>query len=253
MFKTNLIFRLLFVCLLTSFMLGCAESHSSAQDGQKQSAILIFSKTEGFRHASIETGVQAIKELAKQKNIKAVHSEDAGYFQPDSLNSFDAVVFLSTTGNILNDQQQQAFKQFIQDGGGFVGIHAAADTEYEWPWYGKLVGAYFISHPRIQEATIEVVDPSHPATSFLPSEWVRTDEWYNYKNISPNISVLMKLDESSYEGGENGANHPICWYHNYDGGKAFYTGLGHTKASYADSTFMKHIAGGLSYALGEGK
>ncbi len=130
------------------------------------------------------------------------------------------------------------------------GSDAAADTEYDWPWYNKLVGAQFLSHPKQQEAMIEVIDNNHASTSHLDSTWKHFDELYNYKNMNADVNVLMKLDESSYEGGANGDNHPIAWYHEFDGGKAFYTGLGHTKEAYDDPTFRKHILGGLIYCLG---
>ena len=131
-----------------------------------------------------------------------------------------------------------------------MGVHAAADTEYEWPWYGKLVGAYFKSHPKQQKAKIEVVDRNHASTSHLEKTWMHFDEWYNYKDINPDIKVIMKLDESSYEGGENGEDHPIAWYHEFDGGRSFYTGLGHTDESYDDPLFRAHLLGGIKYCLG---
>jgi type 1 glutamine amidotransferase len=239
--------------LISLFFIGCSQNSAEGQDNtaQEDSSILIFSKTEGFRHASIETGVEAVQKLATEEGFKPVHTENAAYFHPDSLASYKAVIFLSTTGNILNDQQQQHFEKFIQQGGGFLGIHAAADTEYDWPWYGKMVGAYFVSHPAVQEATLNVIDQSHPATSHLPSEWDRKDEWYNYKEISDQINVLIELDESSYEGGENGGYHPISWHHEYDGGRAFYTGLGHTDQAYSEPLFIDHLRGALQYVTDE--
>ena len=158
-------------------------------------------------------------------------------------------MFLSTTMDVLGDEQQSAFEKYIQDGGSFMGVHAAADTEYEWPWYNKLVGAYFLSHPKQQTATIDVLDRNHPSTKHLADTWTHFDEWYNYKNINPDLNVLMKLDESSYEGGKNGDNHPIAWYHEYDGGRAFYTGLGHTEEAFDDLNFRQHLVGGIEYCL----
>ncbi|MCW9708502.1 ThuA domain-containing protein [Fodinibius salsisoli] len=244
-------FHTLSLLLLTLLFIGCNQDSAEGQNNpaEENSSILIFSKTEGFRHGSIETGAEAVQKLVSEEELQPLHTENAAYFHPDSLASFEAVIFLNTTGDILNDQQQQHFEQFIQQGGGFVGIHAAADTEYEWPWYGNMVGAYFVSHPAIQEATLNVIDQSHPATSHLPSEWVRTDEWYNYKEISDQINVLIELDESSYEGGENGDYHPISWYHDYDGGRAFYTGLGHTEESYSEPHFLDLLRGALDYVL----
>lgn len=249
--------RKCFECYLTPLLIGmflvlCLSYHpAGAQDREGEGSVLIFTKTEGFRHGSIETGVEAVIRLADQENINTYHTEDAGYFHPDTLQAFDAVIFLNTTGDVLNDSQQEVFEQYIRSGGGYLGIHSAADTEYEWPWYGNLIGAYFTSHPQVQEATIKVLDHSHAATSFLPKKWVRTDEWYNFRNISGEIKVLMELDESSYEGGENGDFHPIAWYQNFDGGRAFYTGLGHTEEAYSEPLFMDHLRGALKYVIGE--
>ena len=150
---------------------------------------------------------------------------------------------------MLNEIEQNVFQNFIQNGGGFVGIHSAADTEYDWAWYGKLVGGYFKSHPAIQKAKIETIKTNHISTSHLSDTWEIEDEWYNYKEINPNIIVLLNLDEKSYEGGENGKKHPITWYHNYDGGKSFYTGLGHKKETYSDERFIKLLTGGILYTL----
>jgi cytochrome c len=217
----------------------------------KPPRILVFYKTSGFYHQSIPTGRAAIAKLGQENNIQVDTTKDDRYFVQDSLQHYAAVVFLSTTMNVLNGDQQTAFEKYIQAGGGFVGIHAAADTEYDWPWYNKLVGAYFLSHPRIQKAVIDVTDKTHQATSFLPEKWERTDEWYNYKSINPDIKVLAKLDESSYQGGANGGNHPIIWYHEFDGGRAFYTGLGHTNESFSEPLFLRHLLEGIRYAIGK--
>lgn len=236
--------------MLGNIIASCSSKSSEMQYQESSKSALIFTKTEGFRHQSIPDGVKAIEEIASENNLSTFHTEESDYFQPDSLNNFDLIIFLSTTGDILNDQQQEAFQQFIQDGGGFVGIHAASDTEYDWPWYGDMIGAYFDSHPEIQEAVITVTDSNHLSTSFLPDEWERTDEWYNFKDINPSIKILLNLEESSYEGGENGADHPIAWYHEYDGGRIFYTGGGHTSESYSEALFRKHLEGGIKYVLG---
>jgi cytochrome c len=218
---------------------------------QEKKKILIFSKTKGYRHESIDTGKVALIELGKKNDIEVDTTEDASLFNEENLKKYRAVVFLSTTMDVLDPVQQADFKRFIEAGGGFVGIHAAADTEYEWHWYGKLLGAYFKSHPKQQQATLKKVKPFGPNT--LPETWSRWDEWYNYKKISPDINVIYNLDETSYQGGENGENHPIAWYHEFEGGRSFYTGLGHTKESYADSLFMDHVLQGIQYAIGESK
>lgn len=218
--------------------------------------VLVFSATEGFRHESIAAGKQALLKMATEKGFNIDTTEDASFFKEKNLREYEAIVFLNTTGDLFNDEQQLEFQRYIQAGGGFIGVHAAADAEYDWPWYGKLVGAYFEGHPNnpnVREADIQVLDKSHVSTKHLSDTWHRNDEWYNFKNINPDVTVLMNLDESSYEGGTNGENHPIAWYHEYDGGRAFFTGGGHTNESFSEPEFVEHLWGGIQYAVGDGK
>ncbi|GAB5535944.1 MAG: hypothetical protein Rubg2KO_21930 [Rubricoccaceae bacterium] len=223
---------------------GCSSSLPAANN-----QLLVFTKTEGFRHGSIEDGVAALRQLGETHGFTIEHTEDASSFTPDALATVDAVVFLNTTGDVLDDAQQTALRDYIHGGGGFVGVHSAADTEYDWPWYGVLVGAYFESHPAIQEATITVTDNDHPATRSLPSLWVRTDEWYNYRTPAlPTARVLLHLDASSYEGSTMGDDHPIAWTQDLRDGRSFYTGLGHTSESYAEPLFLAHLTGGICWA-----
>lgn len=217
---------------------------------QGQPNVLIFTKTTGFRHESIPKGVETVRRLLRTEQIRSVHSEDATYFCADSLAKFQAVIFLSTTGDILNAEQKRAFQTFIRSGKGFVGIHAASDTEFNWPWYGQLVGGYFARHPEVQDAKLEVVDNAHASTQHLPNVWIHRDEWYDFKNVQPGLHILMTLDEKSYKGGGMGNFHPIAWYREFDGGRTFYTGLGHTNESYDVENFQKHLIGGIKYALG---
>ncbi len=219
----------------------------------KEISILVFSKTAGFRHASIPDGIKAIQIMSKKNGWQVDATEDASVFNESSLQQYNVIIFLSTTGDILDDAQQLEMTRWIQAGGGFVGIHAATDTEYEWPWYNDLAGAYFTSHPKIQEAVIDRVDSTFIATKHLPERWKRTDEWYNFKSIKSHISVLLNLDESSYEGGKNGENHPVAWYHAFDGGRSFYTALGHTSESFIEPLFLEHLKGGIEYAANSGE
>ncbi|WP_316816134.1 ThuA domain-containing protein [Pedobacter nyackensis] len=212
--------------------------------------ILVFSKTAGFHHSSIKVGVAAIQKLGLENKFEVDTTIDAQKFTPQNLRKYAAVVFLNTTGDVLNDAQQAAFEQYIKKGGGYVGVHAATDTEYDWPWYGKLSGAYFISHPAQQVADLMVVKLNTIATKHLPAKWTRKDEWYNFRDIGTNLNVLIKIDEDGYTGGKNGDNHPVAWYHDFDGGRSFYTALGHTEESYADPLFLKHVLGGIQYAMG---
>ncbi|WP_312398660.1 ThuA domain-containing protein [Sphingobacterium sp.] len=214
-----------------------------------QKKVLIFSKTQGFRHSSIEKGAQVLKRLLDNEKISSDHSEDAALFTDQVLKKYDAIIFLSTTGNILDETQQDAFVRYIQSGKGFVGIHAATDTEFEWPWYNGLVGAYFSSHPAVQKAKLDVIDRKHAATKHLDPIWWHKDEWYNFKDVKEGLHVLMNLDEKSYNGGKMGDHHPISWSQDYDGGKVFYTGLGHTEESYDEPEFQKHLIGGILSVL----
>ncbi|WPP50206.1 ThuA domain-containing protein [Catalinimonas niigatensis] len=255
--------NLVLFALFTSFVVACSSASSTeepaadsqgASMAQDEPKVLVFSKTNGFRHESIEPGIEAIQKLGQENNFSVDTSEDSTVFTQDNLSDYAAVVFLNTTGDILNEEQQSAMEQYIQNGGGYVGIHSAADTEYEWPWYGKLVGAYFDGHPgnpNVREATLHVVDANHPSTKPLPKDWVHSDEWYNYKDINTEQNKdLIMLDETTYEGGTNGDYHPISWYKDFDGGRAFYTGSGHTDESFTDSMFLQHLMGGLNYAMG---
>jgi cytochrome c len=231
------------ICILFCLLLSCGE--------KQKSRVLVFSKTKGYRHEAIGVGKLTFLELGQKNDFEVDTTENSNFFNEDSLKRYRAVVFLNTTMDVLDPVQQADFKRFIEAGGGFMGIHAAADTEYEWPWYGDLLGAYFKSHPKTQQAKFKKAQESE-LTKNLPAEWIRTDELYNYKRISKDINVLYTLDETSYEGGENGDYHPIAWYHEFDGGRSFYTGMGHTPESYADSLFRDHLVQGIKYAIGEG-
>jgi cytochrome c len=215
--------------------------------------VLVFTKTGGFRHDSIDEGVAAVCELAGAEGIAVDHTEDAANFAAEPLSDYDAVVFLSTTGDVLNAEQQGAFEAYIQGGGGYAGIHAASDTEYDWPWYGDLVGAYFNSHPQNQNATVKVSDNIHPSTAELPQRWQRFDEWYNFRsNPRGDVHVLATLDETSYSPGAGamGEDHPTAWCQPFDGGRSWYTGGGHTAEAYSEPQFRAHILGGIQWAAG---
>jgi cytochrome c len=229
---------------------GCTDPIPSLQNGP-QLKILVFSKTAGFRHDSIPDGIAMIQQLGSENHFAVDASEDSSLFSDANLASYGAVVFLNTTGDILDNNQKAAFQRYIEMGGGFVGIHSASDTEHFWPWYGGLVGTYFQSHPAIQTATIKVEDPNNPSTSFLGSTWQRTDEWYNFAtNPRGVVHVLLTLDESTYSGGTMGADHPLAWCQTYDGGRSWYTENGHTKETYSEMLYKQHVLAGIQYAAG---
>jgi type 1 glutamine amidotransferase len=231
-------------CCPAGTELTMSEPHVEAEQARNLN-VLVFSKTAGFRHDSIPAGHQMWRQLAERNGFRVQASEDSNLFTPERLKDFDAVVFLNTTGDILNEEQQRALQGFIRAKKGFIGIHAAADTEYGWPWYGQLVGAYFKSHPHIQPADV-TVDTNHPTTAMLPRNWRRNDEWYCYRSApSPSVRILGRLQESSYQGGTMGANHPIMWCHEFDGGRAWYTGMGHTQETYGEPLFQANALAAL--------
>ncbi|MFN2385701.1 MAG: ThuA domain-containing protein [Thermoanaerobaculia bacterium] len=232
------------ILLLTVNM---SPSGAPAEDGR----VLVFSKTAGFRHSSIPEGIAAISRLGRSHRFGVDSTEDSAVFEDSRLAAYDAIVFLHTTGDVLDPAQEAAFERYIRAGGGFAGVHSAADTEYDWAWYGGLVGAYFASHPPIQPGAVLVTDRRHASTRLLPDRWVRTDEWYDFRaNPRGRVHVLLRVDESSYSGGAMGADHPIAWAQFYDGGRSWYTALGHTEESFAEPLFLHHLLGGIRFAAG---
>ncbi|MDB5116514.1 MAG: Crp/Fnr family transcriptional regulator [Mucilaginibacter sp.] len=253
--KTNRLIGTL--VLLTLFVLSALQV--SAQGGQRPRPprVLIYTKAAGFQHASIPVAEAAILKLAAQNHFIAEMSGDPADFNDDNLKKYKAVIFVSTTGNTLpGEEQRAAFKRYIEAGGGYVGIHAATDANYDWPWYRDLAGAWFKGHPAQQMATLTVVDSTTIATKMLPHIWKRVDEWYHFKELPKDVHVLITFDESSitYKPNEEalkmGANHPMAWWHDFDGGRAFYTELGHTDESYSDPLYLQHLLGGIQYAMG---
>ena len=229
-------------------------SSAAAAPAEPRLRVLAFTKTAAYRHGSIPAAVRALRELGSANGIGVDATEDAGVFSDAGLRRYDVVAFVLTTGDVLGVEQQAAFERFVRAGGGFVGVHSAADTEYGWPWYGRLVGAYFRDHPPVQAAAVDVV-PRTPSTGRLPRRWLRTDEWYNFASRpAASVEIVARLDETSYEpgGGAMGADHPIAWAHAYDGGRAWYTGGGHTSESYSEPLFRAHLLGGILTAAGYG-
>lgn len=230
---------------------------------------LVFSKTAGFRHKdTIPLGNALLAQQFKAQGLEADITEDAAVFTAENLARYRAVAFMSTTGDIMSDvvakdapkeakdaaakaaePRRAAFQAWLENGGAFVGVHAASDTEYKWPWYGQMIGGYFAGHPKIQPATLRPVVKDHPSTKHLPAEWKRKDEWYNFRNLQADNVVLILLDEKTYEGGKNGENHPIAWCKDVGKGRMFYTAGGHTKESFSEPEFVQHLNGGVRWVL----
>ncbi len=220
-----------------------------------QERVLVFSKTTGFRHGSIADGIALLQTQAAANGFVLETTENAADFTPSNLDRFRAVVWLSTTGDVLDATQQTNFQTWLENGGGYLGVHAAADCEYAWPWYGAQVlgnGAWFQAHPAIQAATVIREDATDISTAHLPATFSMTDEWYNFRaNPRPQSTVLLRLDESSYNPGTGamGADHPISWKRNIGGGRSFYTALGHRSETFADPRFQQHLLGGLFWVM----
>ncbi len=224
--------------------------------GRTTPRILVFSKTAGFRHESIEAGKQALSGFADKYRILVDTTENSSAFLEDNLKKYNVVIFLNTTGDVLNPEEQNAFERWIQAGGAWVGIHAATDTEFDWLWYGRLAGAYFKDHPNnpnVQEGEFHVLDRKHPACNSLPDHFRFTDEFYNFVQVSESIKPLIVVDEKSYKGGKMGDWHPMAWYCEFDGGRSFYTALGHTAEAFSDPLFLRHLWGGIKWALNDGR
>ncbi|MBD9436582.1 ThuA domain-containing protein [Pseudoxanthomonas sp. PXM03] len=233
--------------LLSAFLLAglpCAAPVAATPPDR----ILVFTKTAKFRHESIPVAVATLQRIATAQGMVVDHIEDASAFTAAHLARYRVVVFASTTGDVLDDAQQAALEGFVRNGGGFVGVHAAADTEYDWPWYGQLVGAYFHDHPPGLQSTH--VQPEHGGKP-VGERWPITDELYNYRaNPRGRVQVIATVDERGYDGGLMGDDHPIAWCRAFDGGRSWYTGLGHDAAVYADANVMAQLVRGLRYASG---
>ncbi|WP_307678077.1 ThuA domain-containing protein [Streptomyces sp. V4I2] len=207
--------------------------------------LLVHTRTTAYRHDSIPYAVAALRTLGE---FDVEHTEDPSVLERP-LDSYAAVVFLSTSGEILTPAGRERLAGYVEAGGGFVGVHAAACTEYEWPYYGELLGARFDRHPEFQPGRVVVEDRAHPATRHMPSVWEFTDEWYDFRaNPRGAVRVLARADESSYDGGGMGADHPLVWCREQGEGRVFYTALGHASEAYEDPDFRTHLLGGIKWA-----
>lgn len=241
--------------VLTAFVTMFTLTGNAAHAAAPSYRVLVFSKTTAFRHDSIPDGVAAVQRLGQEHGFAVDATEDATQFTDENLAKYRTVVFISTTGDPLDQPaEKEAFQRYIEHGGGFAGVHAASDSGYTWPWYGDLVGAYFKDHPAQQNATVNVIGQGAPSNAGVPTRWTRWDEWYNYRSNprTVGVRVLMTLDERSYDPGPDAmGDHPITWCHRYDGGRSWYTGMGHTKESYADPLFTEHVLlGGIEMSAG---
>jgi type 1 glutamine amidotransferase len=231
--------------ILVIALAGAACQVPSGEPTAGPPRVLVMSKTAGFRHGCIPAGVEAVRALGARHGFTVDATEDADVFSPQQLARYDVVVFMNTTGDILDPRQEAALESFIRNGGGFVGIHAATDTEYGWSWYGKLVGGRFSGHGPVEEETVEIVDRGHPSTRHLPQRWTRRDEWYRHTDMAPDLHVLARLKDS------DDPARPIAWCHEHDGGRSWYTAGGHTDETFSEPLFLEHLLGGIVWAMGK--
>jgi type 1 glutamine amidotransferase len=234
-----------------------ASTTERSQGGAPRFRAFVFSKVTNYYHESIPAGITAIKKLGAEHRFDVVVSDDPAEFTDAKLAAYKVVIFNNTNstpekGALLNADQRAAFQKYIRGGGGFVGIHSASGTERDWEWFGGLVGAFFKVHPKIQKLTIKIEDGKHPSTKGLPQAWVRTEEPYDFvTNPRGKVHVLATFDPASYEGHTMGPDHPIIWCQNYDGGRSWYTALGHAPSAFSDEPlFIQHLLGGIEWAAG---
>lgn len=243
--------RLFLLTLVINFIpFQSVEAALGVQDSNEPVRILLFSKTDGFRHASIEPAIEVVRRLGQEYGFEVDATEDSNWFTEERLESYDAVFFLNTSMTLFNDAQRDVFENYIRSGGGYLGTHSAADTEYNWPFYGVLVGAWFKNHPPVQHGEIVVNSYSHPATVVLPPRWSIEDEWYNFRQLPQGVTVLAELDTESIEGSEHPGYHPATWYHSVGEGRAFYTVMGHSESTWNHSHFINQLLGAIRYVTG---
>lgn len=249
MISTNRRSWLLLLFVLSGFEVPARMAFAGSEEVHR---ILVFSRTEGFRHDSIPAGISLVESLGAANGFAVDATEDAAAFSAANLARYRAVVFLNSTGDVFDAAQENAFETYLRAGGGFVGVHSAADTEHGWPFFGEVLGggAWINVHPAIQSATLVVETHDELAVAHLPSSFSFTDEWYNFdSNPRTLVKVLMSIDESSYSPGAGAmGDHPITWQHQVDLGRCWYTNLGHRIETYADSRFRQLLLGGILWS-----
>ena len=225
--------------------------------GQNQFGVLVLAVPEKWHRDCLPVARQSFEEMARRHQFGLTWADAAGALEGD-LRKYAVIVFLNTPSEALNDAQRRSFEAYVHAGGGFVGVHMAAATKREWPWYERLLGRSFRIHPYIQTAILHVTDRNFPATMAVPDRWVWTDEWYEFDDaLVPDLHVVLTVDETTYDptkiwpgqqAAGMGAFHPIAWYHLFEGGRSFVTALGHLPEAYLNPTFLDHLYGGIYWA-----
>jgi uncharacterized protein len=221
-----------------------------------QKKVLVYTKNgKGYVHENIATSVEAIRSLGAQNGFSVDASEDPKVFTPENLKQYNAIVFSNSNNEGFDtDAQREAFKKYVQAGGGVVGIHIATGTERQWPYFAAVMGGRFVRHPKLQRFTVTVKDRTHPATKGLPPAFEWEDECYLFDRINPSIKVLLTTDPSKIDDPkrtETPAEYPLSWYNTYDGGRQYYIALGHKKEHYAEPLFRQQVLGGILWVMSE--
>jgi type 1 glutamine amidotransferase len=232
----------------------------TAAANKGKGSILVYSGSTGYRHESIPAAVESLKAIGAKLGYTVDASEDPNVFTTDNLAKYKVLVLVSNSTDPKKpesewfvDDKREALQGFLKAGKGVVALHAAADSHYHWPWYGQMIGGYFASHPKgTPPATQTVADANHPATAKLPKTITRTDEWYYYKDVNPLLHVLITVDPSTIGDGQPDVNpNPLVWYHEFGGGRVFYSGLGHAADSYNEPYMQDLLSGALQFAVGK--
>lgn len=214
----------------------------------------------GYVHENIAASVEALKKLCSDNRYAVQATDDPSIFTPEKLRKINCIIFSNSNNQAFETEaQKQAFIAYTHNGGGFVGIHSASGSERQWPWFWAMVGGKFVRHPELQKFTIKVVDKNHPATDFLGDSWAWEDECYYTDQLNPDIHVLLAADLTTivddkkvqYPGTTFGNFFPLSWCHEFEGGRQFYTALGHKAEYYKDEKFLKHLLGGIKWSMME--
>ena len=225
---------------------------------QKKNVLIYTRNGKGYVHENIAASVEALKKLCGKNKWTVESSDDASVFTTENLKRFNCIIFSNTNNEGFDTEEQKAaFVAYTRAGGGFVGIHSASGSERKWPWFAAMLGGRFVRHPALQSFTIKVIDRNHPSTAFLNERWEWEDECYYTNNLNPDIHVLLAADlttinddkKAEYPGQTFGDLFPLAWYHEFDGGRQFYTSLGHKAEYYQDEKFLKHLEGGIRWAI----
>lgn len=229
----------------------------------EQPRVLVYTRNhvnngKGYVHDNIAASVTMLQQLAATNGFAVEASDDPKVFTPEHLKKYRALIFSNSNNEAFeNDAQRDAFKQFIQGGGGFVGIHSASGSERDWPYFWAVLGGKFKRHPPLQKFTLHVLDARHSATAHLGATWQWEDEFYYLDNLNPRMHVLLAgdvaglndKDKATYPGKVFGDVFPLAWCQEFDGGRQFYTALGHKIEYYSDPKFRQHVLGGILWVL----